>query len=79
MSPNEQQKERYDQHIWTTVFLHKNHMPQKKYKPRNGIYLGEYVLQDEHIEMSTFNQLTEKNMPLTLNMSVMVNVSQLKG
>lgn len=62
MSPNEQQKERYDQHIGTTIFLHKNHMPQEKYEPRNGIYLGGYVLQDEHIEMSmsTFNQLTGK-------------------
>lgn len=62
-SPLEQQKANYDQDIGTTLFLHKDNVPLEKYEPRNGLYLGGYVLQDEFIDLSMdrFNELTGKN------------------
>ena len=61
-SPEEQQKINYDQSLGTTLFVHKNNVPTEKYEPRNGLYLGGYVLQDEFIDLSmnTFNRLTDK-------------------
>lgn len=52
----------YDQQLGTTIFLHKNDVPLEKYEPRNGVYLGGYVLQDEYIDMSmkSFNELSKK-------------------
>ncbi|WP_010648283.1 glycoside hydrolase family 26 protein [Oceanobacillus massiliensis] len=62
LSPAEQQKENYDQEIGSTIFLHRQNVPLAKYEPRNGIYLGGYVIQDEYIDtsMNKFNQLTGK-------------------
>lgn len=62
-SPLEQQKINYDQEIGTTIFLHKDDVPLEKYEPRNGLYLGGYVLQDEYIDLSMdkFNDLANKN------------------
>src|SRR5690606_18994203 len=62
LSPEEQQKEIVDQVIGTTIFLHKENVPLSKYEPRDGIYLGGYVIQDEFInaDMAQFNELTGK-------------------
>ncbi len=62
LSPTEQQLENVDREIGTTIFLHKSNVPQSKYEPRNGIYLGSYVIQDEYInaDMNTFNEVTKK-------------------
>ncbi|MEN2767344.1 glycoside hydrolase family 26 protein [Ornithinibacillus xuwenensis] len=62
LSPQEQQLEPYDQEIGTTILLHQEDVPLAKYEPRDGIYLGGYVIQDEHINanMDNFNELARK-------------------
>ncbi|WP_210434324.1 glycoside hydrolase family 26 protein [Virgibacillus sp. SK37] len=62
-SPTEQQKQTFDQQIGTTIFLHKKDVLPAKYEPRNGLYLGGYVIQDEYIDtsMNVFNELAGKN------------------
>lgn len=62
-SPTEQQKQTFDQQIGTTIFLHKKDVLPAKYEPRDGLYLGGYVIQDEYIDtsMNVFNELAGKN------------------
>ncbi|WP_068675330.1 glycoside hydrolase family 26 protein [Oceanobacillus sp. Castelsardo] len=62
-SPAEQLKQTFDQQIGTTIFLHKEDVTPAKYEPRDGIYLGGYVIQDEYINtsMNVFNELAGKD------------------
>ncbi|OJH18156.1 hypothetical protein BLX88_14635, partial [Bacillus obstructivus] len=62
-SPTEQQKQTFDQQIGTTIFLHKKDVLPAKYEPRDGLYLGGYVIQDEYIDtsMNVFNEIAGKN------------------
>lgn len=62
-SPTEQQKQTFDQQIGTTIFLHKKDVLPAKYEPRDGLYLGGYVIQDEYIDtsMNVFNEMAGKN------------------
>ncbi|GAE92425.1 hypothetical protein JCM21714_1424 [Gracilibacillus boraciitolerans JCM 21714] len=61
-SRKEQQLEKIDQQLGSTIFIEKNNVQTEKFEPRNGLYLGGYVIQDEYINasMNTFNEITNK-------------------
>lgn len=58
----ERNKEEVDKELGSTIFLEKKSVEKSKFEPRNGIYLGGYVLQDEFIDsdMDKFNKMTDK-------------------